>query len=288
MAPIGIFDSGIGGLSVAGAVAGLLPEEHFVYVADSAYAPYGPRSAEEILLRSRKITAYLLGAGAKMIVIACNTATSVAIDALRAEYPEVPFVGMEPAVKPAAGAGRVGVMATAATLKSERYLSLRDKYLGGEDVLENACVGLVPLIEASVETAPRLRGKLNDILQPMLAAEMDTLVLGCTHYPMVKDEISAICGPAVSIIDPSPAAARQVERLLRQRGLAVPPAETAPGTRVSAPKTKTTAGEAKKAARSRPRYDFFATGGSAALQRALWKAEVLNRNRKLVVPRLEL
>ncbi len=262
--PIGIFDSGIGGLSVAAAMADLLPEETFLYVADNAYAPYGPRSEGEILRRSQKITRYLLGAGAKMIVVACNTATSIAIDALRAEHPEVPFVGMEPAVKPAAAAKGVGVLATAATLKSGRYLALRDEHLKGKPLFEDACVGLVPLIEAEPAGSPPLRAKLREILTPMLAGGIDALVLGCTHYPMVGEDIATICGPSVKVLDPSPAAARQVERLLGQRGLL---AQNALGT-------------------CGPAHTFITSGSSAPLQRALLRLKTLNRNRKLIVPQV--
>jgi glutamate racemase len=267
--PIGIFDSGIGGLSVAAAMAELLPGETFLYVADNAYAPYGPRSAEEILLRSRKITSYLLAKGAKMIVVACNTATSLAIDALRKEYPEVPFVGMEPAVKPAAEAESLGVLATAATLQSSRYCKLRDKHLAGKPVFEDACIGLVPLIEAEPSGSPLLKARLQDILTPMLGKGIDALVLGCTHYPLIKDDIGAICGPAVNVIDPSPAAARQVERLLKQHDLLTLPLKAPLGTCVRA-------------------HTFVTSGSSAPLQRALFQLPGLNGNRKLIIPQFHL
>lgn len=265
--PVGIFDSGIGGLSVAAAMADLLPEETFLYVADNAYAPYGPRSAESILDRSKKITRYLLAAGAKMIVVACNTATSIAIDTLRDEYPAIPFVGMEPAVKRAADAGGVGVLATAATLRSHRYLKLRDKYLSGKLVFEDACVGLVPLIEAEPPGSPLLAARLQEILDPMLQNGMDTLVLGCTHYPLIKEEIESICGPAVKVIDPSPAAARQVLKLLEERGLLTLLSKDFAGTRG-------------------PAHIFVTSGTSVPLQRALYQLSVLNQNRKLVVPQV--
>lgn len=267
--PIGIFDSGIGGLSVAAAMEELLPEEAFLYVADNAYAPYGPRPAEEILQRSRKITRYLLAKGAKMIVVACNTATSIAIDTLRAEYPEVPFVGMEPAVKPAATANAVGVLATAATLGSRRYLDLRDKHLGGKPVFEDACAGLVPLIESEASGSLLLTKRLEEILRPMLNNGVDTLVLGCTHYPLIKGDIMAVCGPGVRVIDPSAAAARQVHRLLKQRGLLALPPKDFPGTCARA-------------------HNFVTTGSSAPLQRTLLKLNGLNRNRKLILPQSAL
>lgn len=259
-APIGVFDSGIGGLSVANAVSGLLPRESILYVADNARAPYGPQPAEVILAYSQEITAALLGAGAKMIVVACNTATALAIDSLRKAYPGVAFVGMEPAVKPAAQGKRVGVLATAATLRSERYLALKERYLSGQEVLEDACVGLVPVIEAEAPGSRLLRQTLGGILEPMLAEGIDTLVLGCTHYPMVKADIAAICGEGVNIIDPSMAAARQVARMLPypQAG---------------------TCGRA---------HDFFCTGNSASLQRALLGLPKLNAQRRLLVPNAAL
>jgi len=272
--PIGIFDSGIGGLSVAAAIADVLPREELRYVADNAYAPYGPRPAAEILERSRLITRHLLGQGAKMIVVACNTATSIAIDALREEFPDVPFVGLEPAVKPAAKAGRVGVLATAATLESPRYLELRRRYLSGWPVHENACVGLVPLIENEPPGSPVLRRKLHDILDSMLADGIDALVLGCTHYPIVRADIAAVCGAGVDVIDPAPAAARQVKRLLARHGLAFVPEETEP---------------AKSALRTRgPAHTFLCTGSSLPLQRTLLALPALNRNRKLVLPKMQL
>ena len=268
--PIGIFDSGIGGLSVAAAIAGLLPEEELLYVADNAYAPYGPRPAAEILERSRVITRYLLAQGAKMIVVACNTATSIAIDTLREEFSGVSFVGLEPAVKPAAKASRVGVLATAATLKSPRYLALRHQYLADRPVHENPCIGLVPLIESEVPGSPALRTKLHAILGPMLADNIDALVLGCTHYPMIRADIAGVCGDRVTIIDPSPAAARQVARLLAQLNLRARPEDSLP------PKNSpSTCG---------PAHTFLCTSTSVPLQRTLLTFPVLNRQRKFVLP----
>ncbi|MEM1359803.1 MAG: glutamate racemase [Bacteroidota bacterium] len=257
---IGVFDSGIGGLSVANAVSRLLPRESILYVADNGRAPYGPQPPEAILAYSREITTALLASGAKMIVVACNTATAVAIDALRQEYPAVPFVGMEPALKPAAEGKRIGVLATAATLSSERYLALKDRYLSKQEVLEDACVGLVPIIEAEVPGSPRLRHTLKKILMPMVAKGIDTLVLGCTHYPMVQADIAAVCGENVRIIDPSVAAAKQVARLLPYPFVG-------------------TSGRA---------HNFYCTGGSVSLQRTLLGLPDLNGDRALVVPNLKL
>lgn len=268
--PIGVFDSGIGGLSVANAVSGLLPREPLLYVADNKRAPYGPQPAENILAYSREITRYLIGRGAKLILVACNTATSIAIDALRAEFPEVPFVGLEPAVKPARKGKSVGVLATAATLQSERYLALKAEYLAERRVYEDPCRGLVPIIEAEEPGSLVLRAKLQTILKPMLAGGIDTLVLGCTHYPLVTEDIQSVCGAKVNVIDPSAAAARQVERRLVQHGLALPEATTPLLT-----SSHRTGGRA---------HIFLSTGTSFPLQRALLNMPTLNARRKLVVP----
>ena len=150
--PIGVFDSGIGGLSVANAISGRLPQESLLYFADTAHVPYGPRSIEEIRTFSFQATRFLLARGCKLIVVACNTATAAALPQLRAQWPSIPFVGMEPAVKPAAQAtrsGKVGVLATASTIRSERYADLMARYAAGVSVYENPCIGLVPLIESS-------------------------------------------------------------------------------------------------------------------------------------------
>ncbi len=214
---IGIFDSGIGGLTVAKEIRQLLLSQPLLYIADNARAPYGGREAEEILSFSQAITHRLVTAGASLIVIACNTATSVAIDQLRLEYPQLPFVGMEPAVKPAAEQtinGRIGVMATQLTLRSERYHALLDRFAQEAQVYSDPCLGLVPMIEAGDYQSPALLSRLEAILQPMLAAGVDTVALGCTHYPLITQQIEAICGPRVKIINPAPAAARQVYRLL--------------------------------------------------------------------------
>ncbi|CAH1002339.1 Glutamate racemase [Neolewinella maritima] len=257
---IGVFDSGIGGLSVANAICGLLPRESQLYVADNARAPYGARTDAEVLDYSRQITEFLLAAGVKLVVVACNTATSVAIDALRASYPDVPFVGLEPAVKPAAAGRHVGIMATAVTLRSARYLDLRARYLSDRPVWEDPCAGLVPLIEAYGSGSPEVGEYLRALLPP--AGVLDTLVLGCTHYPLILEDIRAVAGPGVHIIDPSGAAARQVQRLLERRGLCVP--KTASGGRC----------------------DFHSTGGPAPLQRTLLQLPLLNKTRRWVTPYL--
>ncbi len=255
---IGVFDSGIGGLSVANAISGLLPRESLLYIADNAHAPYGTRTDQEVLHFSRQITDFLLAAGVKLVVVACNTATSMAIDTLRELYPEVPFVGLEPAVKPAATGKRVGVMATAVTLRSPRYLALRDKYLARHAVWESPCVDLVPLIEAYGPGSP----EIHDYLKGLLAAAgpLDTVVLGCTHYPLVAEDILAVLPPGARVIDPSGAAARQVQRLLETQSLLAGP-DGQP-----------------------PIYDFLSTGSSTPLQRTLFSLDQLNAGRRWVVP----
>lgn len=276
---IGVFDSGIGGLSVANAISGLLPRESLTYVADNARAPYGARSRREIIQYSEQITRALLMAGAQLIVVACNTATSLAIDQLREGFPAVPFVGLEPAVKPAASGQRIGVLATQATLTSPRYRALRARFLPNRPVWEDPCVGLVPVIEAERPGSPRLRRTLHQILDPMVAEGIDTLVLGCTHYPMVREDIRAVCGSSVNIIDPAPAAARQVARLLGARaiGQAQPPVSGATG------------GHPASRAPSPPvRYDFYTTDTACPLQRSIDRLPALRANRRLLVPYFDL
>jgi glutamate racemase len=287
---IGVFDSGIGGLSVANAISGLLPQESLLYVADNARAPYGARSRQEIVAYSEQITRALLGAGTKMVVVACNTATSLAIDHLRELFPEVPFVGLEPAVKPAANGQRIGVLATRATLTSPRYLALRDRFLPGRPVWEDPCVGLVPIIEAEAPGSPILREKLHQILDPMVAEGIDTLVLGCTHYPMVREDIQAVCGPGVDVIDPAPAAARQVARLLEKYGLITPgtAASVAVGNGAS-PHEKLKYSSLPRASSpddhsAPPLYDFYTTGTAIPLQRSLSSLPQLKAHRRLLQP----
>ncbi len=217
--PIGIFDSGVGGLSVLNELRRLLPQENLLYVADQAHVPYGSRPLDEIRRFSEAITHFLLVHKAKLIVVACNTASAAALTNLRNIFPAVPFVGMEPAVKPAARqtqSGRVGVLATATTFASERYADLMARYAREVVVWEDPCRGLVDLIESGEVDTPVTMTLLQDILDPMLASGVDTLVLGCTHYPFVIPLLRQISGPEVMIIDPAPAIARQVERVLQQ------------------------------------------------------------------------
>lgn len=221
MAPIGVFDSGVGGLSVLRHLQAQLPAEQFIYLADQGHVPYGSRSAAEIVQFSQGITHFFLQLKVKAIVIACNTASAAALSLLREQF-DVPFVGMEPAVKPAAGqthSGKVGILATGGTFASERYARLTAKYAQGVSVWEDPCVGLVPEIEAGRLDSAAVHHILQQALAPMLAAGVDTVVLGCTHYPFVLPVVEGIVGTAVTIIDPAPAVARQTGVVLRQHNL---------------------------------------------------------------------
>lgn len=223
--PIGIFDSGIGGLTVTTSIQKALPAERLLYFGDSAHMPYGQRSLEEVRAFSMSITAALLDKGCKAIVIACNTASGASLRSLRERWPMVPFVGMEPAVKPAAEhtrSGVVGVIATTATFQTEVYASVVARFGQDVRVLHQSCPGLVSQIEAGGLDGPETEGMLRGWLEPMLEEGMDALVLGCTHYPIVRPLIEQIVGPNVRVIDPAPAVARQVMRLLDQHQLHAP------------------------------------------------------------------
>lgn len=218
---IGIFDSGVGGLSVTREIMAQLPGQPFLYLADQANAPYGQRSLAEIRAFAGGITRFLLDKGATMIVVACNTASAAALHWLRAQFPTVPFVGMEPAVKPAASrtrTGHVGVIATQATFQGELFASLVDRYANNIIVHTQVCPALVSLVEAGEVDSPRARAAVHEYLAPLLAAGIDELVLGCTHYPFLAPIIEAEVGPGVEVIDPAPAVARQVGRVLAQYG----------------------------------------------------------------------
>ncbi len=215
--PIGIFDSGIGGLSVLRAIRQLMPDEPLLYLADQAHVPYGPRSMDEVRYFSEAITRYLLDQGARLIVVACNAASAAALKYLRSVFPEVPFVGMEPAVKPAVEhtrSGVVGVLATPATFQGELYASVVERFAQGVRLLQDTCPGLVNQIERGALESTETRQILEKALGPMLAQGIDTVVLGCTHYPFVIPLIQQISGPGVRVIDPAPAVALQAQRLL--------------------------------------------------------------------------
>jgi glutamate racemase len=223
--PIGIFDSGVGGLSVLRHIQSRLPNEHLLYVADQANVPYGSRSLDQIRQLSEAVIRFLLTRHAKLVVVACNTVSGAALTYFRETFPDVPFVGMEPAVKPAAAltkSGRVGVLATTGTFESSRYSDLMARFARGVELFQDSCAGLVEQIESGAIDTPQTKRLLRSYLAPMLDAGVDTLVLGCTHYPFVRPLIEAIVGTEVAIIDPAPAVARQTERLLRQRLMLAP------------------------------------------------------------------
>jgi glutamate racemase len=217
---IGIFDSGLGGLSVLRAVRGLLPGHDLLYLADSAYCPYGQRPQAEVRARSLACGRWLVGRGAAVVVIACNTATSAAADLLRAELP-VPVVGMEPGLKPAIAAtrsGQVAVLATSGTLQGERFASLLERFAGGTQVFTVACPDLVAYVEAGDHNSPQARAAVAGYLAPLRARGVDTIVLGCTHFPFLRPLIADIAGPETAIIDTGTAVAAQVARVSESAG----------------------------------------------------------------------
>ena len=219
MSVIGIFDSGVGGLSVLRAIRAPLgvPHADLLYFGDNAHIPYGPRPLAEVREFSAAITRFLRAQGAQVIVVACNTASAAALKYLRQTFPAVPFVGMEPAVKPAAEqtqTGVVGVLATPATFQGELFNSVVERFAQSVTVLKQVCPGLVEQIETGKMDTPETEELLRGWVEPMLAQNIDALVLGCTHYPFVIPLLEKICGPAVRVIDPAPAVARQVERVL--------------------------------------------------------------------------
>jgi len=250
--PIGIFDSGIGGLSVLRAIRRQLPNENLIYFADQAHVPYGSRSLEEVRAFSEEITHFLLSQGVKIIVVACNTASAAALHYLRKTFPKVPFVGMEPALKPAAEythSGVVGVLATPATFQGQLYTSLIERFANNVTVLQDTCSGLVKEIERGNLDGEKTRQILDDALRDMLGRGLDTLVLGCTHYPFVIPLIKEIAGENVQVIDPAPAVARQVEYRLVSKN--------AKSTRDVKGKTQLyTSGDAEKLASILPKLGF--------------------------------
>lgn len=217
---IGIFDSGVGGLSVWKELYGLMPYRNFIYVADSAYCPYGRKSVDEITARARKISEFLISKNTDIIVVACNTATAAAIKYLRSHFP-IPFVGMEPAIKPAAlesKTGVIGVLATAGTFKGSLYINTFTKFATNIKVVEQAGDGLVELVESGQTAGYEAEMLLHKYIDPIAAAGADRLVLGCTHYPFLTDTIKKITGNRIVIINPAPAVALQTKKILSEQG----------------------------------------------------------------------
>lgn len=219
--PIGVFDSGVGGLSVLREIRHELPGEDLLYVADSGHAPYGDKSVQMIEARAVAIVEFLISQHAKAIVVACNTATGVAIQMLRARFP-VPIVAMEPAVKPAAAhtkSGVIGVLATSRTISSDNFAKLHDRFGADVKILMQACPGLVEQVEAGQLSGDKTRALIERYVVPLLEQKADTIVLGCTHYPFLASLIQEIAGPAVVIIDPAAAIARELRRRLASANL---------------------------------------------------------------------
>ncbi|HIW97473.1 MAG TPA: glutamate racemase [Candidatus Tidjanibacter gallistercoris] len=223
--PIGVFDSGMGGLSVWRELRKALPDESIVYYGDGAHCPYGEKPADEVSGYIDEAVRTLLGAGAKLIVLACNTATMIAVKRLRAAYP-VPFVGMEPAIKPAAAttrSGIIGVLATRASIGSDWFGELSGKYAAGVRVLPAVGEGFVEAVERGEENTPAVQQLVHRAVGPLVEAGADRIVLGCTHYPFLKEVIAEAAGAAVEVIDPAPAIARRAASLLDRNGLRAAP-----------------------------------------------------------------
>lgn len=215
MSKIGIFDSGLGGLSVWKEIVSILPEVPLVYVADSGRCPYGPQPVEDIRAYSREITEFLISQGCELIVVACNTATAAAIKGLRAEF-DLPFVGMEPAIKPAAQATQskvVGILATEGTFRGQHFQRARDTFAADTELILQVGHGLVEFVENGQLDGPEVELALRSFLEPMVEAGADQIVLGCSHYPFLRPVMERIVGNRATIIDPAPAVAEQTERL---------------------------------------------------------------------------
>lgn len=227
--PIGVMDSGVGGISVLKHIHTLLPHEHLIYFADSAHAPYGNKSQEEIKQRCFAVADFLIAQEVKSLVVACNTATAAAITDMRARY-DLPIIGMEPAVKPAAAAtqnGIVGVLATVGTLKSAQFAALLESYGRNVEVVTQGCVGLVECIEGGELNTAHTKQLLQQYCAPLLAEGADTIVLGCTHYPFVRELIEQIVGKSVTIIDTGAAVAKQLLHKLTEQMAINPSTEPA-------------------------------------------------------------
>jgi glutamate racemase len=252
--PIGVFDSGVGGLSVWREIVRRLPHEATAYFADQAHVPYGPRSQEEIRGFCEGIAGFLLEQRCKAIVVACNTASAAALKHLRDVFPQLPVLGMEPAVKPAAATTRtgvVGVMATPATFQGRLFQATSGRFASGIRLVNQVCDGLAELVEAGNLDGEETEALLHRVLAPILAAGADTIVLACTHYPFVIEPIRRIAGAQVNVIDPAPAIARHLESVLKTQHLLAQPFGVA-------------------------RHRFFTSASGAAFETALGRLTGLN------------
>jgi glutamate racemase len=229
-APIGVFDSGIGGLTVVREMIGQLPNESIIYFGDTARVPYGPKSPDTVLRYSREITSYLIGQGVKALVVACNTATAHALPALREEF-AIPIIGViEPGARAAVGStktNRIGVIGTAGTIKSRAYEKEIKKLLPNANVTAQACALFAPLVEEGWLDSEVTRAVARNYLAPIVSAEVDTLVLGCTHYPLMKTVIGNVVGREVRLIDSAYETARETGQVLRANGLEMATPDTA-------------------------------------------------------------
>ena len=253
VAPIGIFDSGVGGLSVWQEIIKLMPACSTMYVSDNACCPYGPKPAEEVVERTKKISRFLIDQGCGLIVVACNTATAAAIDTLRATF-DTPFVGMEPAVKPAAlhsKTGVVGVLATKGTFGGRLYKETSQRFASNVHVIERVGDGLVELVEQGLMDAPQTIALLHQYIDPMMEAGADHLVLGCTHYPFLIPAIEQITQGRIVIVNPAPAVAQHTQLIWQQLIYS------------GSNKGITT-----------PEYKFYATGSDAALEACYRRLEI--------------
>ena len=219
--PIGVFDSGIGGLSILKKIHQQLPRESLLYIADSAHAPYGLKGEAFIIERSRHILKFLNSQPVKAVVVACNTATAAAVETLRNEN-SLPIIGMEPAIKPAAlqtQSGVIGVLATEGTLASDKFVDLKSRFDGKVEIISQPCPGLVEHIERFQMDLPAIRNLLQEYIRPLVKKGADSLVLGCTHYNFIKGQIREVAGDAVSIIDTQEAVSNRLASVLKEEDL---------------------------------------------------------------------
>ena len=266
---IGLFDSGSGGLSVLREIVRLLPDEKYVYYSDNAHCPYGEKSPEYIRERCREIVRLLLDKGADIIVVACNTATAAAIQVLREEFP-VRFIGMEPAVKPAAlgtRTGVVGVLATAGTLKGSKYLTTKGNFEDGCTIVEHVGQGFVELVEHGNLEGEAAEEVVRTSLQPLLDAGADTIVLGCTHYPFLLPVLRKLAGPGVRFIDPAPAVARHLIYVMVQERLLSEREATRALAKVIELAEKEAMGQKRPPLGTAPSIELISSGDPAPLQR---------------------